>query len=147
MQKVQVFRKEAEYKLFRSIEIGIPLSKVSVEQDGDILIVPSVVLPASYVYHYHHCTEIYTLIDTLESGTYDESTAINGQYILQGNENGAIKVSEYSYTYNATCESKDSSSTLRTKSSNLDVQNSEHPEEDYKKMLTTDSQIQDKLSS
>ena len=52
MQKVQVFRKETDYGLFRTIEIGSPLSKVSVEEEGDILIVPSIVSPESYVYQY-----------------------------------------------------------------------------------------------
>ena len=53
MQKVQVFRKETDYGLFKSIEFESPLSKVSVEEDGDLLVVPSVISPESYVYHYH----------------------------------------------------------------------------------------------
>ena len=113
MQKVQVFRKETDYQLFKSIEVGSPLSRVSVEEEGDILIVPSVISPESYVYHYHQCTDTYSLIDTLESGTYDESTAINSRFILQGNFDGTIKISEYSYIYNATCESIADSSTVR----------------------------------
>ena len=116
MQKVQVFRKETGYQLFKSIEVGSPLSKVSVEEDGDILVVPSLISPESYVYQYHQCTESYSLTKTLDSGTYDEATAINSQYILQGNFDGVIKISEYSYFYNATCE-LGNASTVRQKTS------------------------------
>ena len=125
--------------MFKSIEIGSPLSKVSVGLDGDILIVPSIISSESYVYQYHQCTQTYSLIDTLESGTYDEWTAMNSKYLLQGNFNGTIKISEYSYVYNATCEAIENaaSTTVRQKSSSDDF------EDDSKKMLTTDSKNQD----
>lgn len=87
------------------------------EEDGDILIIPSIISPESYVYQYLQCTEIYGLVETLDSGTYDESTAINSQYILQGNFDGTIKISKYSAVYNANCESIDSSNRLRQKKS------------------------------
>ena len=109
---MQVFSKNTDYKLFKSIQIGSPVSKVSVEDDGDILIVPSIISPESYVYQYHECTNIYSPIKNLSSGTYDESTAINSQYILQGNIDGSIKISEYSYIYNATCETIGNSSII-----------------------------------
>ena len=53
MQKVQVFKKEDEgYSLLDTINVEVPLSKVSIESDGDILVVPSITSPESYVYQY-----------------------------------------------------------------------------------------------
>jgi hypothetical protein len=40
----------------------------------------------------------------LTSGTYDESTAMSDKFILQGNEDGMIKISSYSWVYNPQCE-------------------------------------------
>lgn len=103
MQKVQVFSKgESGFQLFRTIEVGSPLSKVSVERDGDILIVPSVVDIKSYVFQYHACTENYNSLTDLISGSYDESTAMNAQFILQGKSDGSIKVTEYAWVENST---------------------------------------------
>jgi hypothetical protein len=98
-----------------------------VEEDGDILIVPrKLCLPIPV------CTGIY--LQTLNSGTYDEVTAINSQFILQGNSDGTLKISEYSYIY-ATCEPLGDASAVRQKnSSNVDTQNSQDPEAS-KKML------------
>jgi hypothetical protein len=84
LEKVLVFFRDSGYKM-ETINIDTPLSKVSLQEDGDILIVPSIVKPESYVYQYHKCSEGYNLIKTLESGTYDESTAMNSKFILQGN--------------------------------------------------------------
>lgn len=46
MQKVKVFRQSSDgFSLFQTIDVGSPLSKVSVEENGDMLVVPSYTEP------------------------------------------------------------------------------------------------------
>ena len=53
MQTVEVFQIEDNLCTeFKTVDVGTYLSKVSVEQDGDILAVPSIISPETYVYHY-----------------------------------------------------------------------------------------------
>jgi hypothetical protein len=43
----------------------------------------------------------YQQVKKLESGDFDEDTAITGEFILQGNKNGDIKISQYSWEFDA----------------------------------------------
>lgn len=121
MQTVEVFQIEDNLCTeFKTVDVGTYLSKVSVEQDGDILTVPSIISPETYVYHYRQCDDEYTRHgDPIASGTYDEATAISGRYIVQGNEDGDIKISQYSWVYNITCPVSSASETIRPKNSAL----------------------------
>ena len=56
MQKVEVYEKGAEsYEQLDIIDFETPLSQVSLEEDGDLLIVPSITKKESYVYHHRQC--------------------------------------------------------------------------------------------
>lgn len=56
MTKVKIFKKNIEYELFRSVSVGFPLSKVSINEDGDIFIVSSAISAQSFVYKYSACS-------------------------------------------------------------------------------------------
>ena len=62
MQKVQIFKEEIGYSLFATVDIQDPLSKASLEEDGDILVVSSLIKQESYIYQYHICTDKYSLV-------------------------------------------------------------------------------------
>jgi hypothetical protein len=54
MSKVEVFKKndEGKHEAFHTISVGKPLSQVAVEEDGDVLIVPSITDRETYIYQY-----------------------------------------------------------------------------------------------
>lgn len=101
MGKVKVFREgENGLMLFKTINVEEPLGEVSLEQDGDLLVVPSSINKKSFVYHFTWCQEKYEKIKELASTSYDEVTSISDKYIVQGRENGTVQINSYSWVEN-----------------------------------------------
>ena len=114
MQKVLIFREDNGYSLFETINIGNPISKVSIEKDGDLLVVSSLVSQETYIYQYHICTGKYISVQNLTSEAYPELSAISSEFIVQGNEDGTIQIHSYSWNYHPFCEDiSHSSSSIR----------------------------------
>ena len=83
--------------------MGEPLGEVSLEQDGDLLILPSLISQKSFVYHFTWCQEKYEKVKELASSSHDEVTSMSDKYIVQGSEDGKIKVHEYVWAENIEC--------------------------------------------
>ena len=61
MQKVHVLKEDKGYFLFDTISSESPLSKVSMEENGDLLVVASITSQESYVYQYLASSKHYFL--------------------------------------------------------------------------------------
>jgi hypothetical protein len=77
MSKVEVFKKnEGKHEAFHTISVGKPLSQVAVEEDGDVLIVPSITDRETYIYQYTQCQQQYILFKTQETADFNEGASI-----------------------------------------------------------------------
>ena len=105
MSKVEVFKRndEGKHEAFHTISVGKPLSQVAVEEDGDVLIVPSITDRETYIYQYTQCQKEYTLFKTQETADFNEGASITSQFALQASESGGVEVFSYSWTFDSTC--------------------------------------------
>lgn len=80
------------------INDGHPLSAVDINQQGDLILVSRIANHDSSVLYKHRlCEGSFIEEEVIESGDYDESNALNSEFIVQGNEDGTIKVTKYNW--------------------------------------------------
>lgn len=102
---VHIFKRArtyGDYYLLQTIEQEDddkhPLGGVSINNDGDLVVVARHTTASSFVYQYSKCTHEFEKVLELNTGEDHEVTAISDSKIAVGELSGLIKVYSYSTT-------------------------------------------------
>lgn len=98
-----VFIDRSGYELLDTIGVDEPVSSIGINPDGDMIIVGTITSEGSLLYQYLDCSKSFTQKESLVSGSFDEAVGMGANLLVQGNEDGTVKISEYSWVYNITC--------------------------------------------
>jgi hypothetical protein len=98
MSKAHILKIAADGSYTRDYEIDDqhPISAVSINEDGDMVLLSRIAKDDSTVlYRYYGCQDSFIAGEPFQSGDFDEANALNDQFIVQGNEDGSISTRTY----------------------------------------------------